>query len=89
LYPVSIVAGGAGEWLGAIADGRGWSLCPESIAGYYHRDGLAFVRVDGLSHGAIGLAWRRDYDAALLVNFVSSAGAYVAAHSLRGWNPRD
>ena len=88
-YAVSTVTHGLGQWLGALADGKGWSLCPGSIAAYYERDGLAFEPVEELGHGKIGLAWRSDHDPALVGNFVRSAGAYVAAHSLGGWTPGD
>jgi DNA-binding transcriptional LysR family regulator len=88
-YAVAIVTHGLGEWLAALADGKGWSLCPRSIAAYYERDGLVFGPVEGLGHGTIGLAWRSDHDVALVVNFVRSAGEYVAAHSLGGWTPSD
>jgi DNA-binding transcriptional LysR family regulator len=80
-YAVSVLAGGPGEWLSAVGEGRGVSLCPASIANYYRRDDLAFLPVAGLAPNTIGLAWRRDNEGPLVRNFTACAEAYASDHS--------
>jgi DNA-binding transcriptional LysR family regulator len=60
-YRIAALANGPGEWLSAIAEGIGVSLCPASIASYYERDDLAYLRVSGLETNPVGLAWRQDH----------------------------
>lgn len=81
-YKVAVVATGPGEWLDGLAEGRGVSLCPASLAGYYQREDLAFVAANELPPAAIGLAWQGAIDGPLLRNFITSARAYVASHNL-------
>jgi DNA-binding transcriptional LysR family regulator len=88
-YEVSVVASGPGEWLDALGAGKGVSLCPASIAGYYRREDLAYVPVERLGPSTIGVAWRVDRDGPLVRNFVASAHEYVATHSLRSWDAGD
>jgi DNA-binding transcriptional LysR family regulator len=82
-YDVSVLANGPGEWLNSLAEGRGVSLCPASIAGYYKRRDLAYLPVAGIAPNEIGLAWRRDHDGPLLQNFIVGASMYIATHPLR------
>jgi DNA-binding transcriptional LysR family regulator len=84
-YVVAVAARGPGEWLSALAEGKGICLCPRSIAGYYRRDDLAYVQVEDLRPCATGLAWRRESDAALLRNFVECARTHASCRDLRGW----
>jgi DNA-binding transcriptional LysR family regulator len=83
-YEVSVLADGPGTWLAAVGDGRGVSLCPASIAGYYRRADLAYVTVANVAPNSVGIVWRRDRDAALLRNFVASAKHFVESHSAAG-----
>jgi DNA-binding transcriptional LysR family regulator len=84
-YEVSVLAGGPGEWLNAIADGRGVSICPASIASYYRRADLAYVAVVELAPSTVGLAWRRDHRGPLVRNFIASADAHVGDHHVSRW----
>jgi DNA-binding transcriptional LysR family regulator len=79
-YEVSVLADGPGAWLSAVGGGRGVSLCPASIAGYYRRADLAYVTVSDVAPNSVGIAWRRDRDGALLRNFIASAKRYVESH---------
>ena len=76
-YRVTALANGPGEWLSAISAARGISLCPASIASYYARDDMSYVRVEGLATNALGLVWRQDQLGPLLRNFIDSARACV------------
>lgn len=87
-YRVTALANGPGEWLSAISAGSGMSLCPASIASYYTRDDLAYVRVDGLATNAVGLVWRHDQLGPVLRNFIDSARAYVNQNPVVGWRSR-
>lgn len=88
-YRVTVLAASTGEWLSAIADGSGISLCPASIASYYTRDDLRYVRVGRLASDAVGLAWRQDQLGPLLRNFIDSTRAYVEQNPVLGWRSRD
>jgi DNA-binding transcriptional LysR family regulator len=68
-----VLANGTGEWLGAIAEGLGVCLCPASIAGYYPREEIAHVLVEGLAENVIGLGWRRGRLSPLLRSFTCGA----------------
>jgi DNA-binding transcriptional LysR family regulator len=81
-YQLSILASGPGEWLNAIADGRGVSLCPASIATYYQRSDLMYLAIEGSAPSEVGLAWRVDRQGPLVRNLIASADAYVAEHRL-------
>ena len=74
---MTALANGPGEWLSAISAARGISLCPASIASYYARDDMSYVRVEGLATNALGLVWRQDQLGPLLRNFIDSARACV------------
>jgi DNA-binding transcriptional LysR family regulator len=84
-YRVTTLANSPGEWLSAIAEGRGISLAPASIASYYARDDLSYVRVCGLVKNAVGLAWRQDQLGPLLHNFIDSTRAYVEQNPVVRW----
>jgi DNA-binding transcriptional LysR family regulator len=88
-YRVTALADNPGEWLSAIAEGSGISLCPASIASYYTRDDLTYVRVGGLATNAVGLAWRREHVGPLLRNFIDSARTYVDQNPIVGWRSRN
>ena len=81
-YEVSELADGPGAWLSALGEGRGVSLCPASIAGYYRRADLAYLTVRDLACNWIGLAWRRDRDAPVVRTFIANAKRYVEVHRL-------
>ncbi len=83
-YRAAVLANGPGEWMTALADCRGVCLGPASIAGYYARDDLAYVRVEGLAPNRVGLGWRRDRLGPLLRNFPDSARVNAAAHAAGG-----
>lgn len=85
-YVVSVLAHGPGEWLDALAEGRGVCLCPSSISSYCQRDDLAFTSVEQLTANAVGLAYRRGRGGPLVSNFIASAKAYVATHGLGRWH---
>lgn len=84
-YNVAVSATGPGGWLDALAEGEGVSLCPRSIAGYYRREDIAYVRVEGLPPSVIGLASQPADDAPIIRNFVASASSYLDAHCLCDW----
>ncbi|MBV9424189.1 MAG: LysR family transcriptional regulator [Solirubrobacterales bacterium] len=88
-YGVAVAAPGPGEWLAALAEGQGVSLCPGSIAGYYQRQDVAYVRVEDLRPCTVGLAWRAGDGGPILGNFVASATSYLATHNLRGWMAKE
>lgn len=88
-YSVAVAARGPGEWLAALAGGQGVSLCPRSIAGYYRRDDVAYVRVEDVRPCTVGLAWRAGDGGPMVDNFVASATAYLTRHNLRGWLARE
>ena len=88
-YGVAVAAPGPGEWLAALAEGQGVSLCPGSIAGYYQRQDVAYVRVEDLRPCTVGLAWRVGDGGPILGNFVASATSYLATHNLRGWMAKE
>ena len=88
-YRVTVLATSPGEWLSALADGSGISLCPASIASYYLRDDLRYLRVGRLAANAVGLAWRQDQLGPLLRNFVDSTRAYVEQNPVVGWRSRE
>ena len=88
-YTVAVAASGPGEWLDALAEAKGVSLCPRSIAGYYRKQDVIYVPVADLGPCAVGLAWRAGDGSPLLSNFVASAASYIATHNLRGWMARD
>jgi DNA-binding transcriptional LysR family regulator len=77
-YQASVLANGPGEWLAAVADGRGVCLCPGSLAGYYTREDLAYVRVEGLAPNAVGLAWRPAQLGPVVENFIDQARAFFS-----------
>jgi DNA-binding transcriptional LysR family regulator len=84
-YQVGAVVNGLGDWLGALADRRGVSLCPASIAGYYERADLAFAPIAGVGHSTIGLAWRLDFDGPLLRKFRTCACEHLAGRAHGCW----
>jgi DNA-binding transcriptional LysR family regulator len=84
-YEVGAVVNGLGDWLSALVDSRGVSLCPASIAGYYDRGDLAFASIDGVGQSTIGLAWRLNGDGPLLRKFTAYARAYLADCAGGGW----
>jgi DNA-binding transcriptional LysR family regulator len=84
-YRVTALANSPGEWLSAIADGIGVSLCPASMANYYTRHDLSYVRVAGLAPSSVGLAWRHAQLGPLLRNFIDSTRAYVEQNPAFGW----
>lgn len=86
-YEVGAVVNGPEEWLNAVAAGRGVSLCPASVAGYFQRDDLTFVAIEDLALCRIGLAWRRGYSAPQLRDFVAIAKAYLDAPRMERPNP--
>ena len=88
-YTVAVAARGPGEWLAALAEGQGISLCPSSIAGYYQRQDIAYVRAEDVPPCTVGLAWRASDGGPIVGNFVASATSYLAAHHLRGWTARE
>ena len=88
-YRVAVAAPGPGEWLAALAEGQGVSLCPRSISGYYQRQDIAYVRVEDLRPCTVGLAWRASDGGPIIGNFVASAMSYLATHNLRGWTARE
>ena len=88
-YGVAVAAPGPGEWLAALAEGQGVSLCPGSIAGYYQRQDVAYVRVEDVRPCTVGLAWRAGDGGPILGNFVASATSYLATHNLRGWMAKE
>jgi DNA-binding transcriptional LysR family regulator len=77
-YEISVLADSPGEWLDAIAQGRGLSLCPASIAGFYRRGDLGYVPVAKLAANLVGLAWRHDQQGPLVRTFVDRAAGYLA-----------
>lgn len=84
-YRVTVLASSPGEWLSAIAEGSGISLCPASIASYYMQEDRSYVRVGGLTTNPVGLAWRRDRLGPLLRNFIDGTHAYVERNPVVGW----
>jgi DNA-binding transcriptional LysR family regulator len=88
-YRVAALANSPGEWLTAIAEGIGVSLCPASIANYYTRDDLAYVRVGGLAPSSVGLAWRNDQVGPLMRNFIDSTRAYLEQNPALRWQSRN
>ena len=74
-----------GEWLTALGEGRGVSLCPASIAGYYQSENLAYVPITGLEQSTIGVAWRLDRDGPLLRKFLGCVHGYVENSAEHGW----
>ena len=68
-YSVAVAARGQGEWLGALAEGHGVSLCPRSIAGYYRRQDVAYVPVEDVRPCEVGLAWRAGDGGPIVRNF--------------------
>ena len=86
-YEFPLLADNPGEWLNAIAEGRGVSLCPASIASYYRRDDLSYVWVADLAPNPVGLAWRHDRHGPLLRNFIDGAAAYALEHRRNGAAP--
>jgi DNA-binding transcriptional LysR family regulator len=87
-YRVTALANSPGEWLSAIGDGSGISLCPASVGSYYTRNDVSCVRVGGLTPNAVGLAWRQDQLGPLLRNFIDGARAYVDQNPCVGWRFR-
>jgi DNA-binding transcriptional LysR family regulator len=85
-YTIGAVANDLGEWLTALGQGRGVSLCPASIASYYERDDVSFAAIDGITDSTIGLAWRLDSDGPALRNFIAYARVQLAAQPRRGWS---
>lgn len=51
------------EWLGAIANGYGIALAPESAARFYARPGVVYVPVTGVSPTRAAVAWPPAADA--------------------------
>ncbi|HEV3046046.1 MAG TPA: LysR family transcriptional regulator [Solirubrobacteraceae bacterium] len=77
-YAIGALAGGLGEWLAALGEGRGVSLCPASIVSFYAREDLSFVPVVDLAESTIGLCWRLDRDGPALRNFIAYARTHFA-----------
>ena len=66
---VPVPASGPGEWLDALADGRGARLRPALLSDDYPRDDVTYLQLEGLSPNRIGLAWRRDRYRPVMSNF--------------------
>ena len=45
------------DWLGAIANGYGVALAPESAARFYARPGIVYRPVNGVSGSRVGVVW--------------------------------
>ncbi|MFF0224479.1 LysR family transcriptional regulator [Streptomyces sp. NPDC004629] len=45
------------DWLGAVANGYGIALAPESAARYYARPGIVYRPVSGVSPSRVAVAW--------------------------------
>jgi DNA-binding transcriptional LysR family regulator len=88
-YRTTALANNPGEWLSAIAQGSGISLCPASLASYYTRQDLAYVRVDGLAKNPIGLAWRHDQHGPLMRHFIHTTRAHIQQNPILGWQPHN
>ena len=84
-YRIEVRARNKDEWLRALANGRGVSLCPASTARFYPRADLAFVPVDGLLPSRLVLAWDAGDEDPLVSNFVSTACSFVAQQVGSGW----
>lgn len=84
-YRIEVRARNKDEWLRALANGRGVSLCPASTARFYPRADLAFVPVDGLLPSRLVLAWDAGDEDPLVRNFVSTACSFVAQQVGSGW----
>jgi DNA-binding transcriptional LysR family regulator len=85
-YRVGASAGNLAEWLTALEDGAGVSLCPRSTQRFYSDRDLAFREVGDASDSALCLAWAGPRAFSLLARFVDTARRFVADARHPSWS---
>lgn len=58
------------EWLDTLVRGRAISTAPASAKTYYPWPGIKYIRAEGIDPAVVAVAWRRDGQNPLVVNFV-------------------
>jgi DNA-binding transcriptional LysR family regulator len=67
------------EWLEAVRAGVGVSICPDLTARYYPRPGVAFVPVADMDPAPFYVAWLREHESPLVLDFVACATEAAAS----------
>jgi DNA-binding transcriptional LysR family regulator len=76
------------ECFGAILADRGVAFTQLSSQRFYARPGIAFVPVEGIPPTSVAIAWRRDAESPLVLDFVATALRAAALGSVpAAWRP--